>query len=109
MSFDRDLRTNPYSPPGSDFNAGVAASSQMVELAERGTRLWAVTIDGMLICIPLLPLMAIAVYFAVVAEAAAARATTEAEAICTRLIEMFNSGAILNESALCALSDHHLV
>jgi uncharacterized RDD family membrane protein YckC len=81
VSFDRDLRTNPYSPPGSDFNAGVVASSQTVELAERGTRLWAVSIDGMLICIPLLPLMAIAVYFAVVAEAAAARATTEAEAM----------------------------
>jgi len=76
---DRDFPANPYSPPGSDFNAGAAAPGQAVELAERGTRLWAVTIDGLLVCIPLLPLTAIAIYVAIVAEAATAQAGTGAE------------------------------
>ena len=81
MPLDRDFPANPYSPPGSDFNAGAAASGQAVELAERGTRLWAVTIDGLLISIPLLPLVVIGIYFAVVAEAAEARAAAGAEAV----------------------------
>jgi uncharacterized RDD family membrane protein YckC len=43
---DYDHPANPYSPPGSDVNAGASVFGQAAELAERGTRLWAITMDG---------------------------------------------------------------
>jgi len=65
---DRDHPADPYSPPGSDLNAGLGASGQGFEPAERGTRLWAVMIDGFLISLPLLPVVAIGIYFGLQAE-----------------------------------------
>jgi uncharacterized RDD family membrane protein YckC len=59
---DYDHPANPYSPPGSDVNAGASAFGQAAELAERGTRLWAITVDGLLVSIPLLPALAIGLY-----------------------------------------------
>ncbi len=65
---DRDRPADPYSPPGSDFNAGVPGTGPAAELAERGTRLWAAAIDGFLITLPLLPLLAVGIYFGLTAE-----------------------------------------
>ena len=55
---------NPYLPPGSDVNAAPSAPRQSVELADRGTRLVAVTIDGALACVPFLPMLAVGIYAA---------------------------------------------
>jgi len=60
---ERDSHANPYSPPGSDVNAGLFSASSDVELAERGTRLIAVTLDGLLACIPFLPMLGVGIYF----------------------------------------------
>jgi uncharacterized RDD family membrane protein YckC len=59
-----DYEANPYSPPGSDVNAGRDGGGA-VELAERGTRLWAITLDGLLISIPLVPLLVVGIYMGV--------------------------------------------
>lgn len=69
-SLDRDHPADPYSPPGSDLNAGLQTGSQGFEPAERATRLGAVMIDGVLITLPLLPLVAVGIYFALQAETA---------------------------------------
>jgi uncharacterized RDD family membrane protein YckC len=74
VTFDPQAPANPYAPPGSDVNAGVVPAGQGVELAERGTRLWAVSIDGLLISIPMLPMLGLGVYFALRANAAMAGA-----------------------------------
>jgi uncharacterized RDD family membrane protein YckC len=62
---DKDYFADAYSPPGSDVNAGVKGGGQGFELAERGTRLWAITIDGLLVSIPLLPTLVLGVYLGV--------------------------------------------
>ena len=67
---DRDHPADPYSPPGSDVNAGLLTGGQGLELAERGTRLWAVMIDGLLISLPLLPVVVVGIYFGSQADAA---------------------------------------
>jgi uncharacterized RDD family membrane protein YckC len=67
---DRDHPADPYSPPGSDVNAGLLTGGQGFELAERGTRLWAVMIDGLLISLPLLPVVVVGIYFGSQADAA---------------------------------------
>jgi len=61
---NRDDPVNPYLPPGSDVNVGLFAPAQGVELADRGTRLVAVTLDGLLACIPFLPMLGVGIYFA---------------------------------------------
>jgi len=71
---DRESGANPYSPPVSDVNAGVVGGDTGAELAERGTRLWAVIVDGLLLSIPLLPAMAVAFYFGARMQAEVARA-----------------------------------
>jgi len=71
---DHGYPANPYSPPGSDVNAVVAGAGQTAELAERGTRLLAITIDGFLVCIPLLPMLVVGGYLAVQAQMEAVRA-----------------------------------
>jgi uncharacterized RDD family membrane protein YckC len=58
-----DDPVNPYLPPVSDVNVGLFAPPQGVELAERSTRLVAVTLDGLLACIPFLPMLALGFYF----------------------------------------------
>jgi uncharacterized RDD family membrane protein YckC len=67
---DRDHPADPYSPPGSDVNAGLLTGGQGFELAEPGVRLWAVMIDGLLISLPLLPVVAVGIYFGSRADAA---------------------------------------
>ena len=58
-----DLRpANPYSPPASELNQGLVTGAQSVELAERGTRLVAASLDGLLITLPLLPMVALGIY-----------------------------------------------
>ena len=59
---DKDYFADAYSPPGSDLDAGRAAGGQGFELAERGTRLWAITVDGLLVSIPMLPTLALGIY-----------------------------------------------
>ncbi|HEX7508998.1 MAG TPA: RDD family protein [Polyangia bacterium] len=71
---DKDYFADVYSPPGSDVNAGVPALGQAASLAERGTRLVAATLDGLLISVPLLPLVAVGVYYGVRTQMEAARA-----------------------------------
>jgi uncharacterized RDD family membrane protein YckC len=57
-----DDSANPYSPPGSDLNAG-HPSAGAAALADRGTRLGAAMIDGLLVSIPLLPVLGVVLYF----------------------------------------------
>lgn len=75
-----DYAANPYSPPGSDLNAGLKSEGG-VELAERGTRLWAVTLDGLVVSVPLLPLLAVGIYFGLRADGAIAQAMGAEEAM----------------------------
>jgi uncharacterized RDD family membrane protein YckC len=74
---DKDYFADAYSPPGSDVNAGVTASAQGAEPAGRGTRLSAATLDGLLISVPLLPLLAVGIYYGVQTQMAVARAGME--------------------------------
>lgn len=62
---EKDYFADAYSPPGSDVNAGVRSGGQGAEPASRGTRLTAATLDGLLISLPLLPLVALGIYFGV--------------------------------------------
>ena len=62
---EKDYFADAYSPPGSDVNAGIPATAQGAPLAGRGTRLAAASLDGLLIAIPLLPLLAVSAYYAV--------------------------------------------
>jgi uncharacterized RDD family membrane protein YckC len=72
---DKDYFADAYSPPGSDVNAGVLpGGAQGAALAERGTRLAAATLDGLLITVPLLPLLAVGIYLAARAQVDFARA-----------------------------------
>jgi len=71
---DKDYFADAYSPPGSDVNAGVSASAQGAEPAGRGTRLTAATLDGLLISVPLLPLLAVGIYYGVRTQMEVARA-----------------------------------
>ena len=71
---DKDYFADAYSPPGSDVNAGVPAPGQAASLAERGTRLAAAMLDGLLISVPLLPCLAVGVYYGVQTQMSAARA-----------------------------------
>jgi uncharacterized RDD family membrane protein YckC len=59
---DRDPPANPYAPPGSEFNVGLVAAAQGAELAERGTRLAAASLDGLLVTVPLLPMLFLGIY-----------------------------------------------
>ncbi len=68
---------NPYAPPASELNQGLVASTQGVELAGRGTRLSAITLDGLVISIPLVPMMVLGIYFGVRAEVAMSRAVMD--------------------------------
>lgn len=45
---DHDYPADPYPPPGSEKNAGVASPRLPAELADRGTRLWATSLDGLI-------------------------------------------------------------
>ena len=56
---------NPYAPPASELNTGLLASVHGAELADRGTRLAAVTLDGLVISIPLVPMMGVGLYLAI--------------------------------------------
>ncbi|HEY5284835.1 MAG TPA: RDD family protein [Polyangia bacterium] len=71
---DKDYFADAYSPPGSDVNAGVRVGGHEAEPAARGTRLTAATLDGLLISVPLLPLLAAGIYYGVRTQLAAARA-----------------------------------
>jgi len=71
---DKDYFADAYSPPGSDVNAGVQVGAPGAELAGRGTRLKAVTLDGLLISVPSLPFLAIGIYYAVRTQMEVARA-----------------------------------
>ena len=71
---DKDYFADAYSPPGSDVNAGVRVGGHGAEPAARGTRLTAATMDGLLISVPLLPLLAAGIYYGVRTQLAAARA-----------------------------------
>jgi uncharacterized RDD family membrane protein YckC len=71
---DREFQANPYSPPVSDVNAGAAGVPADVELAERGTRLWAIMVDGLLMSVPLVPAVVVSLYFGVRMQAEVARA-----------------------------------
>jgi uncharacterized RDD family membrane protein YckC len=70
---DKDYFADAYSPPGSDVNAGVQVGAQGVEPAGRGTRLTATTLDGLLISVPLLPSLALGIYYAVRTQMEVAR------------------------------------
>ena len=61
---DERQPANHYLPPASELNQGLVVSAHGVELAERGTRLTAITLDGLIISIPLVPMMALGVYAA---------------------------------------------
>ncbi|HEX7499646.1 MAG TPA: RDD family protein [Polyangia bacterium] len=61
-------------PPGSDVDAGVSAGAQGAEPAGRGTRLTAAMLDGLLISVPLLPLLAVGIYYGVRTQMEAVRA-----------------------------------
>jgi len=65
---DKDYFADAYSPPGSDVNAGLPGSGTSAVLAERGTRLWAASVDGMLFSVPLLPLVGAAIYYGMQAQ-----------------------------------------
>jgi uncharacterized RDD family membrane protein YckC len=65
---DKDYFADAYSPPGSDVNAGVQAGGQGAALAGRGTRLFAAILDGSLILAPLLPILAVGIYYGVTAQ-----------------------------------------
>lgn len=71
---DKDYFADAYCPPASDVNAGMPASATAAALAERGTRLWAASIDGILISIPLLPVMVVGIYYGVQTQMGIARA-----------------------------------
>jgi uncharacterized RDD family membrane protein YckC len=71
---EKDYFADAYSPPGSDVNAGVQAGGQGAALAGRGTRLTAATLDGLLISVPLLPLLAVGIYYGVSTQMEVARA-----------------------------------
>jgi uncharacterized RDD family membrane protein YckC len=75
---DKDYFADAYSPPGSDVNAGVpTGGAQGAALADRGTRLAAATLDGLLISVPLLPLLAVGIFLAARAQMEVARAGVE--------------------------------
>jgi uncharacterized RDD family membrane protein YckC len=76
---EKDYFADAYSPPASDVNAGTAVSASQAELAERGTRLLAAALDGLLICVPLLPILVVGGYFGF-REAMASRAAMQAGA-----------------------------
>jgi uncharacterized RDD family membrane protein YckC len=59
---ERDDLAKVYSPPGSDVNAGLFATPRDGVLADRGVRLLAVTLDGLLACIPFVPMLAAGIY-----------------------------------------------
>jgi uncharacterized RDD family membrane protein YckC len=72
---DKDYFADAYSPPGSDVNAGArAGGAPGVVLAGRGTRLTAATLDGLLVSVPLVPLLAVGIYYVVRARMEVARA-----------------------------------
>ena len=71
---DKDYFADAYSPPGSDVNAGVSGGAQGAEPAGRGTRLTAATLDGLLISVPLLPLLGVGIYYGVRTQLEAVRA-----------------------------------
>ncbi len=52
---DRIPPINPYASPGSELNSGLGSAGQPAELASPGSRLAAVSLDGLLISVPLLP------------------------------------------------------
>ena len=82
-----DLRpANPYSPPASELNQGLVTGAQSIELAERGTRLVAASLDGLLITVPLLPMLALGIY------------------VMSRLLGMVSEGRVVDPARLPALA-----
>jgi uncharacterized RDD family membrane protein YckC len=55
MTASEDNQGNPYAPPSSDLNLGTIPPLREGELAERGTRLVAQMLDGLLALLALLP------------------------------------------------------
>jgi uncharacterized RDD family membrane protein YckC len=58
---DLEPKANPYTPPASELNQGLPLGVS-AELAERGTRLVAVSLDGLLICLPLVPVVVLGMF-----------------------------------------------
>ncbi len=59
---DSDPSSNPYSAPASELGPGPAPDAQGPALAGRRTRLTAVSIDGLIISVPLLPALVMGMY-----------------------------------------------
>lgn len=71
---DSDPAVDPYAPPMSDLHLGLEQGAPGAELASRSARLAAVSLDGLVISIPLLPGLGFGVYEAVKIQAAAREA-----------------------------------
>lgn len=56
-----DPPANPYAPPASELDQGLGTAAGG-ELAERGTRMLAATLDGLVLMVPVLPTAALAIY-----------------------------------------------
>jgi uncharacterized RDD family membrane protein YckC len=65
VPIDHEHTPDPYAPPRSDLDHGVESGTPGSEPAARGTRLAAVSLDGLLLTIPILPGMALAMFQAV--------------------------------------------
>jgi len=103
-----DSVANPYVAPASELNQGFAAGSRGFELAERGTRLVAVGIDGLLFSIPMLPGLAIGMYAATRAAIAAEAAALVDSPAGLKMLGgdelLFLLGATILLGFLCALA-----
>lgn len=93
-----DYSANPYAPPGSDLNTGLPSGGD-AELADRGTRLGAAMIDGLLVTIPLLPVFGVALYFAfrfegMAADGAALANAQQGQALIAALIGVSAVGGL---------------
>jgi uncharacterized RDD family membrane protein YckC len=71
LPIDSDPAVDPYAPPRSDLHRGLEQAAPGAEPASRSSRLAAVSLDGLLISIPLLPGLGFGLYQAVKIQAAA--------------------------------------